>query len=162
MRYLKTYESFGDSDNNLYDKSWENLLPHQLTIIKEGEHIFNKGNVMLNSDMVQITYSNDEKGFPNTLEFDIYFASVNGVVRLDIDITYGDLVVSEFSIEGPNKVDVVEYTSYHSKFDPSNTVFALSDNSLASFVAFLNKFENMKLTISDFKFLDKSDDYNPS
>ena len=43
----------------------------------------------------------------------------------------------EFSVEEPNIVDVIEYTSYGSKFDPSDTVFALTDESLQKFINFL-------------------------
>lgn len=168
MKYLNKYKSFESESNlrkfnesSIYDKSWETLLPEELTLIKDGEHVFKKGNIMLNADMLQITYSNNEVGYPNTLEFDIYLSN-NGSLKLDIDITYGDLVTSEFSIEAPNKVTVGQYTSYHSKFDPSNTVFALSDESLSGFVNFLNRFEGMKLSVSDFKFLDKNDNYNPN
>ena len=64
-------------------------------------------------------------------------------------------------VESPSKVGVIEYTSFRSKTDPSNTVFALDDNSLQSFVDFLNRFDGFKLDISQFKFLDRLDDYQP-
>ena len=67
----------------------------------------------------------------------------------------------EFSLEAPNKVSVIEYTSWRSKTDPSNTVFALEDKSLKEFVDFLNKFTGFYLEVSHFKFLDKYDNYNP-
>jgi hypothetical protein len=70
-------------------------------------------------------------------------------------------MVCEFSLEVPNKVSVIEYTSWRSKADPSNTVFALEDKSLLEFVNFLNKFTGFELKVSDFKFLDKYDNYNP-
>jgi hypothetical protein len=120
--------------------------------------------------MVQITYAStpidsDEQGeiwgTPDTLEFDIYFAKEDNIV-LNIDITYGDAMACEFSVEAPNKIKVIEYTSYHSKFDPSNTVFALVDESLQSFINFLNMFSGMKLKKEDFKFLDQNDNYTPN
>ena len=61
----------------------------------------------------------------------------------------------------PNKVHVIEYTSWKSKTDPSNTVFALADKSLKEFVDFLNKFSGFELTVNDFKFLDKYDNFKP-
>lgn len=123
--------------------------------------------------MVQITYAstpiNSKEqgeiwGAPDTLEFDVYFAKDENYdkIRMTVDITYGDLVACEFTVESPNKVKVVEYTSYHSKFDPSNTVFALVDDSLQSFINFLNRFEGMKLKKEDFKFLDQYDNYSPN
>jgi hypothetical protein len=81
--------------------------------------------------------------------------------KIDIDITLGDAMVCEFSLESPNKVNVIEYTSWGSKADPSNTVFALQDESLKKFVNFINLFDGFSLDVSDFKFLDKYDNYNP-
>ena len=163
-----------DDDNTIYDKRWENELSEFITINYHGKLFkFKKDNIMLHSDMVQITYAStplnsDEQGeiwgTPDTLEFDIYFAKDNqsDKIRLTVDITYGDSMACEFTIEAPNKVKVVEYTSYHSKFDPSNTVFALVDDSLQSFINFLNKFSGMKLKKEDFKFLDQNDNYFPN
>lgn len=186
MKYLKLFEFYKSTDktinvNNgtyevgndketdkgtIYDKSWESLLPQKITVNYHNQNnSFTKGNIMIHSDMVQITYDRITKanGVPDTLEFDIYFTkdTNNGKIKLDIDITYGDLMACEFSIESPNKVDVIEYTSYHSKNDRSNTVFALSSDSLSRFINFLNKF-GMKLNVSDFKFLDNKDNYNPN
>jgi len=145
------------NQNSLYSEGWEKYLPHHLTILKDDRtHTFKKGNVMINPDLLEITYENikSEVGYPSTLEFDIYIIKKDGL-KLDIDITYGDLVTSEFSIKAPNVVEVIQYTSYGSKFDPSNTVFALEDESLQEFVNFLNKFDGMKLSVHDFTFLDK-------
>ena len=159
--------------DTIYDKRWENELPEFITINYHNNlYKFKKDNIMLHSDMVQITYSstplNSEEseeiwGSPDTLEFDIYFTKddKDGNITLTVDITYGDAMVCEFTIEKPNKIEVIQYTSHHSKFDPSNTVFALVDESLQSFINFLNKFEGMNLKMSDFKFLDQYDNYTP-
>jgi len=160
-----------DDVNTIYDKRWEVELSEYFTINYHGKlYKFKKDNIMLHSDMVQITYastplnSNQEGeiwGVPDTLEFDVYFAkdAQDGKIRMTVDVTYGDLMACEFTVEPPNKVKVVEYTSYHSKFDPSNTVFGLVDDSLQSFINFLNRFEGMKLKKEDFKFLDQYDNY---
>jgi hypothetical protein len=160
--------------NTIYDKRWESELSEYFTINYHGKlYKFKKDNIMLHSDMVQITYastplnSNQEGeiwGVPDTLEFDVYFAKDDQTdkIRMTVDITYGDLMACEFTVEPPNKVKVVEYTSYHSKFDPSNTVFGLVDDSLQSFINFLNRFEGMKLKKEDFKFLDQYDNYMPN
>jgi len=160
-----------DVINTIYDKRWEENLPTFITINYHGElYKFKKDNIMLHSDMVQITYAStplDSEepgeiwGAPDTLEFDIYFAKEENIV-LNIDITYGNAMACEFSVEAPNKIKVIEYTSYHSKFDPSNTVFGLDNDSLESFVKFLNNFSGMKLKKEDFKFLDQNDNYIPN
>jgi hypothetical protein len=167
-------DSKTNDTNTIYDKRWESQLPPFITINYHGKlYKFKRDNIMLHSDMVQITYAStplnsDEQGeiwgAPDTLEFDIYFAKDNETnkIRLTVDITYGDAMVCEFSVESPNKIKVIEYTSYHSKFDSSNTVFALVDDSLQSFIDFLNRFEGMKLKKDDFKFLDQYDNYQPN
>lgn len=154
MRYLRR---FNEQLLSIYDPSWEKLLPTELSIIKDKDkYSFIKGNVMLHSDMLQITYSIKESifGFPDTLEIDIYFLKLDGKIKMDIDITLGDEVVSEFSILPPNKISVIQDTSLGSKFDPSNTVFAFDKNSLQRFIDFLNKFNHgLNLNIENFKFL---------
>jgi len=161
MKYLKRYKIFESS--TIYDIDWHALLPQEIIVLKDGEHAFKLGNIMKHSDMVQVTYENknDEWGVPGTLEFDFYF-SKNAHMRMDIDITWGDAMACEFYIESPNKVGVIQYTSFRSKADPSNTIFALDDKSLQSLVDFLNRFDGFKLDISQFKFLDKNDNYQPS
>jgi hypothetical protein len=159
MKYLKSYILF---ESNIYDVDWKKILPQQMVILKDGEHTFKLGNIMKNSDMVQVTYenSNNEWGVPSTLEFDFYF-SEDPKMRIDIDITWGEAMVCEFYVDSPSKVGVTEYTSFKSKTDPSNTIFALDNNSLKEFVDFLNKFDVFKLNVSQFKFLDQSGDYQP-
>ena len=47
-----------DTSNTIYDKRWEEQLPPFITINYHGElYKFKKDNVMLHSDMIQITYS---------------------------------------------------------------------------------------------------------
>ena len=134
-----------------------------MVVLKDGEHAFKLGNIMKHSDMVQVTYENvgEEWGVPSTLEFDFYF-SEDPEMRIDIDITWGDAMACEFYVNSPNKVGVIEYTSFRSKTDPSNTIFALDDKSLKSFVDFLNRFDGFKLDVSQFNFLDRFDNYQPN
>ena len=82
-------------------------------------------------------------------------------MRKDIDITWGEAMACEFYIDNTGKVEVIEYTSFNSKTDPSNTIFALDDNSLKSFVEFLNRFGLSNFDVTDFEFLDKEDNYQP-
>ena len=159
MKYIKPYSLF---ESNIYDADWKSLLPKEMVVLKDGEHAFKLGNIMKHSDMFQVTYENagEEWGVPSTLEFDFYF-SEDPEMRIDIDITWGDAMACEFYVNSPNKVGVIEYTSFRSKTDPSNTIFALDDKSIHSFVDFLNRFDGFKLDVSQFKFLDRFDNYQP-
>jgi hypothetical protein len=149
----------------IYDDKWKAYLPENMTINYKGEkYSFKKGNVMLVGDLVEITYDSqpeEQWGIPDTLEFDFYFVKDNNTdkIKINIDITYGDLMACEFSIEQPNKVNVIQHTTYNSKFDTSNTVFALEDKSIDEFINFLNKFDGFKLTRNDLRFLDKYDNW---
>ena len=160
MKYIKPYSLF---ESNIYDADWNSFLPKEMVVLKDGEHAFKLGNIMKHSDMVQVTYENvgEEWGVPSTLEFDFYF-SEDPEMRIDIDITWGDAMACEFYVNSPNKVGVIEYTSFRSKTDPSNTIFALEDKSLKEFIDFLNRFDGFKLNVSQFNFLDRFDNYQPN
>lgn len=175
MKYLMNYNLF---ESSIYDIDWSEFLPKEMIILKDGVHKFKLGNIMKNSNTIQVTYENinEEWGVPSTLEFDYYFSEQTGsnnksnikqllpdkVMRIDIDITWGDAMACEFYIDSTGKVGVIEYTSFHSKTDPSNTIFALDDNSLKSFVEFLNRFDKFKFDVNQFTFLDRFDDYQPN
>lgn len=159
MKHLKR---FNESLVNIYDIDWNNIAPKELTVIKDGRNTkFKLGNIMKHFDMIQVTYDTADGeiwGVPDTLEFDLYFVKPNGKlnnsIRIDVDITYGNLMASEFSITTPNIVEVIQYTSYHSKFDPSNTVFAFDEESLIKIINFFNTFNTIKVTREQFNFLD--------
>ena len=160
MKHIKSYRLF---EASIYDADWNKLMPKKMTVLKDGEHAFKLGNIMKHSDMLQVTYENsaNEWGVPSTLEFDFYF-SEDSKMRIDIDITWGDSMACEFYVESPSKLGIVEYTSYHSKMDPSNTVFALEDESLERLIEFINRFDGFNLSRGQFNFLDKYDNYLPS
>ena len=154
MRFIKLFEEY----NGSYHEEWFKHLPESFTFIKGDKTYirYKTNNIMNHADMVQIMYESksSEWGEPDDLQFDLYFV-MDGTIRIDVDITFGDLVVSEFSVESPNKVDVVEYTSYNSKFDPSNTVFAFTEKSLQDLIQFLNQIDDrLELTRDKFNFLD--------
>lgn len=177
MKFLKLFEDFNNSplsetetDKNdgmsFYDKKWESFLPEKITVFKAGKsYEFTKGNTLLNASWVNVTYENHLYGEPNSLMFDIeyVFDDNNNEVKLDVDITYGDLMVSEFTIEAPNKINVGQYTSYGSKFDPSNTEFSLDSNALQSLANYFNAFDHgIHLTVEDLKFLSNTQHDDPT
>jgi hypothetical protein len=138
------------------------------------------GNIM--ADPVhQVTYDRDfdyssikdpnkYPSIPDTLEFDIFLAKKDETLTreegewcMSIDITFGDLTVSGFKICPPNEIDKPYiYTSYHSKMDPSNTVFAFDESSLQSLVQFINKFDGFEIKREDLNFLDVQDNFDPN
>lgn len=153
MRRIKSFKAF-ESSTLIYDADWHALMPKEMLVIKDGEHLFRLGNIMKHSDMVQVTYENasGEWGIPSTLEFDFYF-SKNSSMRMAIDITWGDAMACEFYIQSPSEVGVIEYTSLGSKTDPSDTIFALGDASLEGLAAFICRFDGFRIGLDQLSFL---------
>ena len=180
MKYLKKF----NENISIYDPKWEVFLPENIVIFKgQNQRIdrfsYKKGNIMLNSDMIQISYGINEWSVPNTFEIDIYFTKEDsgyqhqdqttlikgGVynynkiqsnqhnIKLNVDMTLGDGMASEFMISKTG-VKVIQYTSYGSKYDPTNTIFAIEDESLKKIVHFFNRFDiGYNLSLEDFNFL---------
>ena len=191
MKYLIRYfEHLEDSRNHksIYEIDWHRIAPDFLVVIKGDTTDMNGfikiiddegkvkitdqlckykiGNIM--HDLVtQMTYDNDFDlpGLPDTLEMDVSIIKneSDGKFHLDIEITFGDLIVAGFTIESPNKISVYQYTSYHSKNDPSNSVFALDEESLQKLMKFLNHFDGIQIERKDLNFLDNNPhNYYPS
>ena len=76
------------------------------------------------------------------------------VFKINVDITWGDYMESEFSIQS-DKVSVIQCTTKDSKFDPTNTVFAFDDASLDKLVKFFNSFNGVNINKEDIMFLHK-------
>ncbi len=181
MRYLKYFFEHSRQPS-VYEIDWHTIVPDKIVVIKgdttdlEGHIIDPKNNIPTNklleykvgnimSDLVyQISYvpNFDFPGIPDTLEIDCAIMKENKKFKMNIEITFGDLVVSGFTVESPNKVKPYEYTSYQSKNDPSNTVFAFNEESIQKLISFINKIDSFRVERKDFNFLDiNPDSYIP-
>jgi len=183
MKFLRRF----NENISIYDPKWEELLPQTITVLKGQDHgidtwVYKKGNVMLNADMVQISYDIDAWMAPDTFEIDIYLVKDDATeqhtdlttviksgsidydrspgkyipnLRLNVDITFGDEMACEFSID-KKSVKLLQHTTYGSKFDPSNTLFAIKDDDLKKLVQFFNRFNHgINISIEDLSFLRK-------
>lgn len=171
MKYILTFNEkfsiWSDGWEEMLPETFE-ILKGQVQGIQK--IVYKKGNVMLHYNMLQITYDTDEWSTPDTFEIDIYFveddnresrvdlthviknSTIIGQIeggtenirnlRLDVDFTFGDQMACEFSLSDEG-VHLIQHTTYGSKFDPSNTLFALSDKSIKDLVDFFNSF-NLK------------------
>lgn len=185
MKYLRGF----NESVSIYNPEWEKLLPRIMVVLKGQDYgidkwSYIKENVMLDADMLQITYGIDDDMAPDTFEIDIYFVKDDAYderddlttvvksdvlyyvkniekilpnLRLTVDITFGDEMACEFTIDRVNGVRLFQDTTYGSKFDPSNTIFAIGDESLKKFVEFLNRFNHgVDLKLDDFYFLQQN------
>ena len=163
MRHLKVFnESEGVS---IFSQEIKNFFPDKIYIsTTHGDWELDKNDLMLNGDLIQMAYyhnpskeSNDalSDGEPAYLEFDIHIDRNERGIKLLVDITYGDSMVSEFSIEAPNKINVIHYTGINSKYDPE-TYFGFNDETINDLVNLFNSFNHgLELSSDDFKFIDK-------
>jgi len=160
---MKHLRKFNESVN-IYNIDWHKIVPKELIMIyddKSYEFVCDKEtNIMKHFDMIQITYTLKQGeiwGESDCLEFDIYFTKpvTSKNFKISVDITWGNYMESEFSIQSPNRVSVIQCTTKDSKFDPSNTVFAFDDSSLDELVIFFNKFDGINISKEDIMFLHK-------
>jgi len=174
MKFIKSYKIFEADSTFMCDPKWEESLPNYITVIKGDPQnpkrlAYKKGVSRHLGSEVQIPYETmDNSGGrenPDTLEFEIYWSfNLNtNSLNINVEVNYGELTACQFSIEAPNKVDVTVYTSYHSKDDPSNTVFALDDESLESFCNYINRSDSsFNINREDLNFMDEYDNYLPT
>lgn len=183
MKHLIKYNE--DEKVSIFDSNWVKFLPKSLTIKTEnGEFTFERENKIEDTlnhptdasnlmNCLQISYYHNNlddsdgdalaNGEPDYLSFDITFVKDNNgkfanpnSLRLSVDITYGDHMQYEFTIDKPNKVKVHHYTGKNSLYD-SDTFWGFSNKSLQSLIDFFNRF-GFETTIDDFKFIDEYPD----
>jgi hypothetical protein len=172
-----------DGKISIFQQDWfEKLLPDTLKIVSDQkskklnsdqtisdsesktEFTFDKNECTIDSDLVQFSYYYNSMrqdggevsdGEPNMLEFDIHFHKNDHGIKLLVDITYGDNMAVEFSIESPNKINVIHYTGYGAKYD-SETHWGFKDESIQHLVNFFNAFSHgIKLQPKDLSFIDE-------
>ena len=159
---------------SIFDKeTWKKYLPKKLKVVtNNGNFQLEQTDLTINSDLIQVVwYQNTIKGpndankdgEPNILEFDIHMVKTNDGteanpdnLKLNIDITYGDLMVSEFVISMPGEVEVIHYNGFGSKYD-KETEFGFEDDTIKELVDFFNRF-GFQLNSKDFTFIDKYKD----
>jgi hypothetical protein len=177
----------GGSNISIFQQDWfEKLLPEKLTIKsipklknlnfdqslsdnKEEDKIYTlfKNDCTIDNDLVQFNYyqntvknPNDvnEDGEPDFLGFDIFFVKNENGLKLLVDITYGDTMVYEFSIETPNKINIIHYTGKGSLHD-TETHFGFTKESIKDIVKFFNAFNHgIDITEEDLYFMDSIED----
>lgn len=177
MRYLKKYN---ENKVSIFNSDWIKFLPTELTIKTEnGEFTLKRKNELVDSlghpvdisnimNCIQISYYQStiengedvlDDGEPDYLCFDITLVKDNkggqanpDSLRLNIDISYGDNMQYEFTIDKPNIVKVYHYTGKNSLYDPE-TFWGFTKDSLKTLVDFFNRF-GFETTVDDFKFID--------
>ena len=140
---LELYTTYGTHDYVLSDVTRENSILRVTYFVNTPDETGN--NVLADGD-------------PDLMTFDIHIVNTNNGVKLNIDMTHGDRIVYEFTIESPNIVKVHFYDGIGSKSD-EDTHFGLSDESLDAMIKVFSTFNsNFKLDRKDFTFMDKYPD----
>jgi len=154
---------------SIFDQEWfEKMLPDEMEVISYGRrHSLKKNDCTLNGDVCQFNYYHDavgedgdvtEDGEPCILEFDLHFMKNDSGIKMIVDVTYGDHMASEFSLEAPNKINVIHYNGIGSKYD-KDLHWGLSDKSISALVRFFNSFNHgIRISEKDLAFLDERED----
>lgn len=154
---------------SIFDQEWfEKMLPEEMEVISYGRrHSLKKNDCTLNGDVCQFNYYHDavgedgdvtEDGEPCILEFDLHFMKNDSGIKMIVDVTYGDHMASEFSLESPNKINVIHYNGIGSKYDP-DLHWGLSDKAISDLVKFFNSFNHgIRISEKDLAFLDEHED----
>jgi hypothetical protein len=176
-----------DGDNiSIFQQDWfEKLLPDTIKIhscpkIKKVNfdqslsdlnsenrtYVLKKNDCTIDSDLVQFNYHQNtakepgdevNDGEPDMLEFDIHFVNNDKGIKLLVDITYGDNMAYEFSIETPNNINIIHYTGKGSIYD-TETHWGFSDETIKDLVKFFNSFNHgINITEKDLNFLDSDE-----
>ena len=183
MKYLKR---FNESESySLFDsEGWKKFLPKELHLVtnngnwnlelpQENSGMGHATNITNLMNCIQINYTQKttsrkdgdvtRDAEPDQLEFDITIVKNNDgsganpdTLKLNVDITYGDAMAVEFTIEKPNRINVIHYTGFGSQYDP-NTFWGFEDDSIEDLVKFFNSW-GYELTTKDFTFIDKYPD----
>jgi GMP synthase-like glutamine amidotransferase len=181
---MKSLPHVGDpihsnGDISIFQQDWfEKLLPETLTITSLGkDYVFEKNEATINGDVVQFSYYTEtyqkpedalKDGEPSFLEFDLhFFKNEKNIIKIIVNITYGDAMASEFSIEPPNKINIIHYNGIGSKYD-SETHWGFKDESIKDLIKFFNSFNHgVNLEPKDLAFIDEypdsysHNDHNP-
>ena len=175
MKYLKSFENKEHTKGHfsiLYSDI-KNLLPKKVSIYTMGgggdgggNYDLTIGEITRETDILRVCYDQNTvnktggdvtaDGEPDLLEFDMHFYDQNGKLKINVDVSYGDAMISSFSLEKPNKVNVIHYTGFGSNVDP-DTHYGICDDSIKDFIKFFNSF-GFTLNPKDFSFIDKYPD----
>lgn len=160
MKYPRTF----NESKLLFNEEWKKFLPTKIYLSTDnGDWELEKSDVIFIGDLIEVSYyqntpenSGDvlSDGEPDYLSFEIHITKNTTGTKLLVDITYGDAMSSEFSIESPNKINVIHYNGIKSKYDPYNW-FGFKPQTIKDLVVFFNSLDpEYKLTTTDFKFID--------
>jgi len=171
MKYLKSFENraYGSNYVSILDEDIEKYLPKKMDIYTMGggegggNYELELDAVTRETDILRVPYTQNTPeevggdvladGEPDTLEYDMHFITKDGNLKINVDVTYGDSMISSFSLERPDKLIVNHYTGLGSHIDPE-THFGICGDSIKELVKFFNRF-GFQLHEKDFSFLDK-------
>lgn len=157
MLWIKKFESFKHMMSD-----FKNKVPTDITIYtNNGTHTLIKSDITLESDVVRLSYHHSTMddsgeslldGEPDYVVFDIHI--IQSPKKIITDISYGDSVVSGFSINSDG-IKVGNYNGIGSKLD-IKTHFGFSDKTIDSLVIFYNSiFKELKINKKDLNFISK-------
>jgi len=168
MKYLKKFFE----DFTLYDEEVVDIFPNTVSIYtSDGSYLLKRGDTTRETDIIRVTYNHNsasdgnvaKDGEPDFLVFDLHFVKNETGIKTLVNITYGDQMKSEFTIESPNVIGLGHYNGINSIAD-TDTHFGFEDTTIRNLCKLFNGLDfGYNLTPKDLKFIDKyPDTYNHS
>ncbi len=107
MKYI-----IGIKETLVYDEEVVKIFPEKIDIYtSDGNYTLKKADITREVDIIRASYYQNtsdgnvtKDGDPDTCVFDIHFVKNNNGFKTIVNITYGDQMKSEFSIEAPNNI----------------------------------------------------------
>jgi GMP synthase-like glutamine amidotransferase len=162
MKYLKR---ISESEKILaYEEDVKKIFPQEVgSYTSNGSFKLKKSDITREVDVIRASYYHNtakdgdvlRDGEPDFLFFDIHFSKNEFGIKTLVNISYGDQMKSEFSIESPNKIQVGHYNGINSKAD-SQTHFGFEDSTILDLCKLFNSFDfGYNLKPKDLTFIDK-------
>lgn len=162
MKYLR---KFFESNRVLaYLEDVKNIFPDKIGIYtSNGSFTLEKSDITREVDVIRASYYHNtasdgsvlKDGEPDYLFIELHFVRNHSGIKTLVNISYGDQMKSEFSIESPNKINIGHYNGIGSKAD-TETHFGFEDYTILDLCKLFNSFDfGYDINPKDLNFIDK-------
>jgi len=162
MKYLRTM--FESEKTLAYLEDVKKIFPDEVKIYtSDGSFTLKKSDITREVDIIRASYYHNTAADGNVLKdaepdflfIELHFVRNHNGIKTLVNITYGDQMKSEFSIESPNKISIGHYNGIGSIAD-SETHFGFEDSTILDLCKLFNSFDfGYDVKTQDLNFIDK-------
>ena len=162
MKYLRTI--FESEKTLAYLEDVKKIFPDEVKIYtSDGSFTLKKSDITREVDIIRASYYHNTAADGNVLKdaepdflfIELHFVRNHNGIKTLVNITYGDQMKSEFSIESTNKISIGHYNGIGSIAD-SETHFGFEDSTILDLCKLFNSFDfGYDVKTQDLNFIDK-------